>query len=64
MVVWSGTDAPTTALLDSTVSGWNGGVELPPGEAILRFDFNNSAASSGYEIRVTFEDGTFLDINR
>ncbi|MBT8440149.1 MAG: hypothetical protein KJO91_10510, partial [Gammaproteobacteria bacterium] len=47
--------------LDSTDPGWNGGM-LFTGEAILRFDFANKVKSSGYTIRVYFDDGTWLDI--
>ena len=60
-VVWSGDVEPTSALLDATDPGWNGGTLLT-GEAILRFDFANKSADSGYTIRVNFTDGTFLDI--
>jgi len=62
-VIWSGTDAPTDALLDPSVQRWNGGTLLT-GEAILRFDFKNKSADSGYTIRVNFADGTFLDISQ
>ena len=61
-VIWSGSDNPTDAFLDSTDSGWNGGT-LEMGEAILRFDFKNKTASGNYVVRVNFTDGTFLDIN-
>ena len=40
---------------------WSGGTLLT-GEAILRFDFANKSASTGYTIRLNFTDGTFLDI--
>ena len=62
-VVWQGSDAPTDALLDSTVAGWNGGT-LVSDESIMRFDFQNKVAKTGYTIRVLFGDGTFLDVNR
>ena len=54
---------PRTALLDASDPGWNGGTLLT-GEAILRFDFKNKSANSGYTIRVNFADGTFLDISQ
>ena len=62
-VIWSGSDAPTDAVLDSSVSGWNGGTLLT-GEGILRFDFKSKVVKTGYTIRANFADGTFLDINR
>jgi len=59
--VWSGSEAPTSIVLDSSVSGWNGAT-LATGDGILRFDFTNRSQNSGYTIRVNFTDGTFLDI--
>ena len=61
--VWSGSIAPPSTMLDATDSGWSGGT-LFQDEAILRFDFQNKSAGMGYTIRVTFSDGTFLDINQ
>ncbi len=61
--VWQGTAAPPSTVLDFNDPGWNGGV-LSTGEGILRFDFENKSARNGYTIRVTFTDGTFLDINQ
>jgi hypothetical protein len=68
-VIWQGTlaggdgdDNPATPDLDSSVTGWIGAT-LFTGEAILRFDFQNKVASTGYVIRVRFEDGTWLDIS-
>ncbi len=60
--VWQGNLAPDTALLDASASGWSGG-SLNVGEAILRFDFQNKSKTAPYVIRVSFTDGTFLDIN-
>ncbi|PTN04627.1 putative repeat protein (TIGR01451 family)/predicted secreted protein (Por secretion system target) [Mangrovibacterium marinum] len=65
-VIWEGNYAweEGGALLDSSdVSGWYGSTLLT-GEAILRFDFVNKVANSGYTIRVWFEDGTWLDIHK
>ena len=59
--IWNGTAAPPFALLDPSDSGWNGATLLT-GEGILRFDFKNKSAKSGYTIRLNFADGTFLDI--
>jgi uncharacterized repeat protein (TIGR01451 family) len=68
-VIWQGTlaggdgdDNPATPDLDLSVTGWIGAT-LFTGEAILRFDFQNKVASTGYVIRVRFEDGTWLDIS-
>jgi hypothetical protein len=61
--IWTGNAAPSSVLLDETVEGWNGAMLLT-GEGILRFDFRNKSASSGYTIRVNFADGTFLDISQ
>ncbi|SDB25611.1 protein of unknown function DUF11 [Flavobacteriaceae bacterium MAR_2010_188] len=60
--VWQGNDAPSDALLNSSLSSWNGGTLLS-GEAILRFDFKKKVQKYGYVIRVFFTDGTWLDIN-
>jgi hypothetical protein len=62
-IIWDGTAAPTSALLDANDPSWIGGTLLT-GEAILRFDFKNKSANSGYTIRVNFADGTFLDISQ
>ena len=59
--VWSGSESPTSTVLDGADTGWNGGT-LAPGDAILRFDFAKKSAGTGYVIRVNFTDGTFLDI--
>ena len=61
--IWTGIAEPTSALLDASVEGWNGGTLLT-GEAILRFDFASKVAKTGYTIRVNFADGTFLDITQ
>ncbi len=61
-VIWQGIDDAPDALLNNSVQGWLGGTLLT-GEAILRFDFKNKVASSGYVIRVLFMDGTWLDIS-
>ncbi|MBT8438922.1 MAG: DUF11 domain-containing protein, partial [Gammaproteobacteria bacterium] len=70
-VVWQGTDTwlgnddnppIPDAFLDYLDMGWIGGT-LYTGEAILRFDFSNKVAKSGYVIRVSFDDGTWLDIS-
>ena len=62
-VVWSGSEAPLSVLLDATDPGWIGGT-LQMGEGILRFDFAKKSANSGYVIRLNFTDGTFLDITK
>ena len=62
-IIWDGTAASPSTLLDATDPGWIGGTLLT-GEAILRFDFKNKSAGSGYTIRVNFADGTFLDISQ
>ncbi len=61
--VWQGSVSSSPAVLDASIDGWNGGTLLS-GEAILRFDFTKKSADSGYTIRLNFDDGTFLDINR
>jgi uncharacterized repeat protein (TIGR01451 family) len=62
-IVWDGTAAPPSALLDAADPHWFGGTLLTS-EAILRFDFKNKVADSEYTIRLNFMDGTFLDINQ
>jgi uncharacterized repeat protein (TIGR01451 family) len=59
--VWQGSLAPDTAALDNAVAGWRG-QSLANGDDILRFDFKNRSAGSPYAIRVTFDDGTYVDI--
>lgn len=61
--VWQGTDNAPDALLDPGTAGWVGGT-LNPGDEILRFDFSNKVTKTGYTVRVTFTDGTFLDITK
>ena len=60
---WTGNEAPTSAVLDAADAGWVGGT-LMTGEGILRLDFGRKVAKNGYTVRVTFEDGTFLDISK
>lgn len=62
-VIWEGNDYSQDAILNSDGEGVWYGSTLLTGEAILRFDFVNKVASSGYVIRVWFEDGTWLDIH-
>ena len=63
VTTWTGNEMPDYVFLDATDAGWIGGTLLT-GEGILRFDFAKKSANSGYEIRLNFTDGTFLDINR
>ncbi|HSF87412.1 MAG TPA: hypothetical protein VLG28_17370 [Acidimicrobiia bacterium] len=62
-VIWDGMAASPTTLLDATDGGWNGAALLT-GEGILRFDFANEVDGGGSTIRVSFTDGTFLDISK
>ncbi|MCO5195130.1 MAG: right-handed parallel beta-helix repeat-containing protein [Anaerolineae bacterium] len=61
--IWYGSMLPTYALLDSSVLGWDGG-ELANDARRIRIDFALHVENTGYEIRLTFTDGTFLDIDR
>ena len=61
-VIWQGSENPSDVFLDDEDPGWIGGT-LFTGEAILRFDFKNKVKSSPYVIRVSFTDGTWLDIS-
>ncbi len=60
--VWSG-NAGSPSVTLGPGPGWSGATLLT-GEGILRFDFKNKVAASGYTIRVLFGDGTFLDIHQ
>ena len=60
--VWEGDQAPPIAAFDATDAGWTGGT-LPTGEGALRFDFENKTAKTGYNIQVTFTDGTVLTVS-
>ncbi|WP_320167938.1 hypothetical protein [Mangrovibacterium marinum] len=62
-VIWEGNAASLDTTLNSGSTGWYGSTLLT-GEAILRFDFVNKVADSGYTIQVSFTDNTWLDIHK
>jgi len=66
-IIWSGNEGLPDGGLILGAAGpatWTSGVSIPidPNESTLRFDFEKKVATNGYEIKVKFDDGTFLGI--